>query len=55
MRKRLLQARLCRKRAAAFDDSQLRAIITITQHLENGETGAALKLMKSAKFTEPIK
>uniref|UniRef100_A0A9J2P8Y2 CSN8/PSMD8/EIF3K domain-containing protein n=1 Tax=Ascaris lumbricoides TaxID=6252 RepID=A0A9J2P8Y2_ASCLU len=49
------KARLCRKRAAAFDDSQLRAIITITQHLENGETGAALKLMKSAKFTEPIK
>uniref|UniRef100_A0A915BRZ8 CSN8/PSMD8/EIF3K domain-containing protein n=1 Tax=Parascaris univalens TaxID=6257 RepID=A0A915BRZ8_PARUN len=49
------KACLCRKRAAAFDDTQLRAIIAVTQHLENGETGAALKLMKSAKFTEPIK
>ncbi|KHN73007.1 hypothetical protein Tcan_06746 [Toxocara canis] len=49
------KALLCRMRAASFDDSQLRAIIAVSQHLENGETGPALRLIKSTNFTGLVK
>ncbi|VDK54201.1 unnamed protein product [Anisakis simplex] len=46
-----VKARLCRMRAnACSNDAQLSVIIAISKHLENGETGAALKLIKSYNF-----